>query len=73
MRRLDEKVAPNLADSGAEPRSSGDHPGGQAAVVVEHLTKRFGERVAFDDVSFEVGYGEVFAFSGRTGRGRPRR
>jgi hypothetical protein len=26
-------------------------------VAVEHLTKRFGDRVAFDDVSFEVGYG----------------
>jgi ABC-2 type transport system ATP-binding protein len=70
MRRLDEKVAPNLADSGAEPRSSGDHPGGQAALVVQHLTKRFGERVAFDDVSFEVGYGEVFGFLGPNGAGK---
>jgi len=33
-------------------------------VVVEHLTKRFGERVAFDDVSFEVGYAEDRAVSG---------
>jgi hypothetical protein len=36
----------------------------QAALVVEHLTKRFGERVAYEDVSFEVGYGEVFGFLG---------
>jgi len=39
-------------------------------VVVEHLTKRFGERVAFDDVSFEVGYGEVFGFLGPNGAGK---
>jgi len=41
-----------------------------AALVVEHLTKRFGGRVAFDDVSFEVGYGEVFGFLGPNGAGK---
>jgi ABC-2 type transport system ATP-binding protein len=41
-----------------------------AAVVVERLTKRFGDRVAFDDVSFEVGYGEVFGFLGPNGAGK---
>jgi ABC-2 type transport system ATP-binding protein len=40
------------------------------AVTVEHLTKRFGDRVAFDDVSFEVGYGEVFGFLGPNGAGK---
>src|SRR5215472_16460176 len=40
------------------------------AVAVEHLTKRFGERVAFDDVSFEVGYGQVFGFLGPNGAGK---
>jgi ABC-2 type transport system ATP-binding protein len=39
-------------------------------VTVEHLTKRFGDRVAFDDVSFEVGYGEVFGFLGPNGAGK---
>jgi ABC-2 type transport system ATP-binding protein len=52
------------------PASSGDHSGGHAALVVEHLAKRFGERVAFDDVSFEVGYGEVFGFLGPNGAGK---
>jgi ABC-2 type transport system ATP-binding protein len=40
------------------------------ALVVEHLSKRFGERIAFDDVSFEVGYGEVFGFLGPNGAGK---
>jgi len=43
---------------------------GEPALVVEHLTKRFGDRVAFDDVSFEVGYGEVFGFLGPNGAGK---
>ncbi|HVB91317.1 MAG TPA: ABC transporter ATP-binding protein [Acidimicrobiales bacterium] len=40
------------------------------ALVVEHLSKRFGERFAFEDVSFEVGYGEVFGFLGPNGAGK---
>jgi hypothetical protein len=30
------------------------------ALSAENLSKRFGDRVAFDDVSFEIGYGEVW-------------
>ena len=37
---------------------------------MERLSKRFGERVAFEDVSFEVGYGEVFGFLGPNGAGK---
>jgi ABC-2 type transport system ATP-binding protein len=40
------------------------------ALVVDHLTKRFGDRVAFEDVSFEVGSGEVFGFLGPNGAGK---
>ena len=43
---------------------------GEPAVVVKDLSKRFGERVAFEDVSFEVGYGEVFGFLGPNGAGK---
>ena len=42
----------------------------EAALVVEHLTKRFGGRVAYEDVSFDVGYGEVFGFLGPNGAGK---
>src|SRR5260370_20292976 len=42
----------------------------ESALAVEHLSKRFGGRVAFDDVSFQVGYGEVFGFLGPNGAGK---
>jgi ABC-2 type transport system ATP-binding protein len=37
---------------------------------VNHLTKRFGERLAFEDVSFSVAPGEVFGFLGPNGAGK---
>jgi ABC-2 type transport system ATP-binding protein len=42
----------------------------QSALVVSNLTKRFGDRTAFSDVSFDVGYGEVFGFLGPNGAGK---
>jgi ABC-2 type transport system ATP-binding protein len=43
---------------------------GGPAVLVEGLTKRFRDRAAVDDVSFEVGAGEVFGFLGPNGAGK---
>jgi ABC-2 type transport system ATP-binding protein len=39
-------------------------------LVVERLTKRFGERPAFEELSFEVGRGEIFGFLGPNGAGK---
>jgi ABC-2 type transport system ATP-binding protein len=51
-------------------RSAPDGPRDGPALAVDRLTKRFGDRVAFHDVSFEVGYGEVFGFLGPNGAGK---
>ena len=49
----------------------GEQPSGKPpALVVDHLTKRFGERTAFEDVSFSVAQGEVFGFLGPNGAGK---
>jgi ABC-2 type transport system ATP-binding protein len=43
---------------------------GPPALVVEQLTKRFGDRIAVDAVSFTVAAGEVFGFLGPNGAGK---
>jgi ABC-2 type transport system ATP-binding protein len=40
------------------------------AVLVEHLTKRFGQVTAVDDISFAVPRGEFFGFLGPNGAGK---
>jgi ABC-2 type transport system ATP-binding protein len=55
------------APTARRPRPATAHP---PALVVERLTKRFGERVAVDDVSFDVAVGEVFGFLGPNGAGK---
>ena len=59
--------------AGASPapgRAARERQPGTPAIVVSHLTKRFGERIAFEDVSFSVEAGEVFGFLGPNGAGK---
>jgi ABC-2 type transport system ATP-binding protein len=48
----------------------GDRKQVASALSVEGLSKRFGDRVAFEDVTFEIAYGEVFGFLGPNGAGK---
>jgi ABC-2 type transport system ATP-binding protein len=43
---------------------------GSALIVVQELTRKFGEFVAVDHISFEVAAGEIFAFLGPNGAGK---
>src|SRR5258707_3741429 len=42
----------------------------QHPIVVQNLTKKFGDFVAVDNVSFSVGAGEVFGWLGPNGAGK---
>lgn len=44
--------------------------GSANAIEVRHLTRRFGDFVAVNDLSFDVGQGEIFGFLGGNGAGK---
>jgi ABC-2 type transport system ATP-binding protein len=56
-------------ETSTAPREEGSS-GRPPALVVDHLSKHFGERTAFEDVSFSVAQGEVFGFLGPNGAGK---
>jgi ABC-2 type transport system ATP-binding protein len=50
--------------------ASDDVASSDSVIVVKGLTKQFGQRVAFEDVTFDVRRGEVFGFLGPNGAGK---
>ncbi|NHJ12456.1 MAG: ATP-binding cassette domain-containing protein [Candidatus Thorarchaeota archaeon] len=42
----------------------------EPAIMIENLTKRFGEITAVDDLSLEIGWGELFGLLGPNGAGK---
>jgi ABC-2 type transport system ATP-binding protein len=54
----------------AEPGLTAAGSPAEAVLVVERLSKQFGERVAVSEVSFSLAAGEVFGFLGPNGAGK---
>ena len=54
----------------AEARASLPPAGDGEVIAVEHLTRRFGDFTAVDDISFSVRRGEIFGLLGANGAGK---
>jgi ribosome-dependent ATPase len=65
LRRPDATIASGVATLAR--RTAFDGP---PAIVAEHLTRRFGDFTAVDDVSFRIERGEIFGFLGSNGCGK---
>jgi ABC-2 type transport system ATP-binding protein len=52
------------------PEPTDGQPVGAPALSVTGLSKHFGERIAYQNVSFEVGRAEIFGFLGPNGAGK---
>jgi len=59
-----EAVAP------AEPPANADARNGQPAILLDHVTKKFGDRKVLDDVTLDIRGGTAFCLLGRSGTGK---
>jgi len=53
-----------------KPHADGKAPYSGDAIVVDHITKKYGDFTAVDDVSFSVHQGEIFGLLGPNGAGK---
>src|SRR5579884_1262423 len=51
-------------------QSSASAVAGQPSIAVQHVTHRYGDRAALQDLSFEVGRSEIFGLLGPNGSGK---
>ena len=54
----------------SKPSAACDEPASGDAIVVDHITKKYGDFTAVDDVSFNVHQGEIFGLLGPNGAGK---
>ena len=54
----------------SDPVAASGEKMGTPALSAHGLSKRFGDRVAFENVTFDIGHGEVFGFLGPNGAGK---
>jgi ABC-2 type transport system ATP-binding protein len=53
-----------------KPGGGCESPAGTDAIVVDHITRKYGDFTAVDDVSFAVRQGEIFGLLGPNGAGK---
>ncbi len=56
--------------AGMPIRANGGNGAGPPAIQVEHITKKYGDFTAVDDISFSVAEGEIFGLLGPNGAGK---
>jgi len=65
-----QRVAPGPSRPARARRAVSGPSSGDRILSADRLTKRFGERLAVDEVSLEIATGEVFGFLGPNGAGK---